>query len=56
VNAEVAEIRAMIRLLPKDAQRRIEVTAQILRDLLAKDASGESMLAFTLILAEVSGQ
>jgi len=51
---EVAQVQAMIAALPAAGQRRVAVVADILRDLLEKDVSGESMLAFTLVLAEVS--
>ena len=37
------------------AQVRIEMTAQILRDLLKRDVTGESLLAFTLVMFEVAG-
>jgi hypothetical protein len=50
----VAEVQAMIAKFPEAGQRRIAVVAEILRDLLERDSSGESMLAFTLVLAEVS--
>lgn len=51
---EVAAVEAMIAAMPAAAQRRIAVVADILRELLEKDTSGESMIAFTLVLAEVS--
>lgn len=44
----------MIAALPPDCQRRVEVVANILRDLLAADVSGEVELAFTLVLAELA--
>lgn len=44
----------MISELGPEAQRRVFVVAQILRDLLEADETQESMLAFTLVLAEVS--
>lgn len=44
----------MISRLEPDARRRVFVVAQILRDLLQADQTEESMLAFTLVLAEVS--
>lgn len=51
---EVAEVQRLIATLTPDAQTRVGVVADILRDLLKKDTTGESMLAFTLVLAEVS--
>lgn len=51
---DIAQVEAMIAVLPAAAQRRVTVIADILRELLAKDDSGEAMLAFTLVLAEVS--
>lgn len=51
---DIAQVQAMIAVLPAASQRRVAVIADILRELLAKDESGESMLAFTLVLAEVS--
>lgn len=47
-------VRAIIQMLDPAAQRRVAMTAEILRDLLQKDETSESMLAFTLVLAEVS--
>jgi hypothetical protein len=38
----------------EESQRRIAVTAGLLRDLLAADKDGEVILAFTLVMAEVS--
>jgi len=54
VNGEAAMVEALISALTPEAQRRVAVVADILRDLLEKDGTGESMLAFTLVLAEVS--
>lgn len=51
---DIEAVRALISELPIAGQRRVEIVAEILRDLLRKDVSGESMLAFTLVLAEVS--
>lgn len=50
---DIASIEAMIAELAPDAQRRIAVVKNILCDLLTKDTSGESMLAFTLVMAEL---
>jgi hypothetical protein len=54
VSEDLAAVQALISEMPADGQRRVAVVAEILRDLLKKDVSGESMLAFTLVLAEVS--
>jgi hypothetical protein len=51
---DMAAVQALISEMPAESQRRVAVVAEILRDLLKKDVSGESMLAFTLVLAEVS--
>jgi hypothetical protein len=51
---DIAQVQAIIAALPAASRRRVAVIADILRELLAKDDSGESMLAFTLVLAEVS--
>jgi hypothetical protein len=51
---EAQAVQALIAELPTAAQKRVAIVADILRDLLEKDVSGESMLAFTLVLAEVS--
>lgn len=51
---DVRRVHEMIRALPGPAQRRAKVVAQILRDLLVADQSGETELAFTLIMAELA--
>lgn len=51
---ELEQVHQMIAALPHDSRTRVHVTAQILRDLLAADETDESMLAFTLVMAEVS--
>ncbi len=53
MNPEIVLVHAMISKLPPDAQARVEVVANILRDLInAQDGGGEVELAFTLVLAE----
>lgn len=48
-------VMEMISKLPPEAQRRVFVTAQILRDLIAQDDENqESELAFTLVMAELA--
>ncbi len=50
-------VMRLISRLPADSRRRVMVTAQILRDLLAADDEHrESELAFTLVMAEISEQ
>lgn len=51
---EGGRVMELISELAPDAQRRVFITAQILRDLLQADPTQESALAFTLVLAEVS--
>lgn len=47
----------LISKLPPDSQKRVFVTAQILRDLLANDDDKrESELAFTLVMAEIADE
>ena len=56
---DVMRVQALIDERPVDSRRRIAMTAQILRDLMAEDkASGgsgfEIELAFTLVMAELA--
>lgn len=44
----------MIEQQSPQAQMRIAVTAQILRDLLQRDSTDESLLAFTLVMTELA--
>lgn len=51
---EGGRVMELIGELAPEAQRRVFITAQILRELLQADPTQESVLAFTLVLAEVS--
>ena len=50
----VAQVIQIIQAKSPEAQRRIAVIAQIMRELLQRDTTDESVLAFTLVLAEIS--
>lgn len=50
---EVTATEALIAALPPESQKRVEVIATILRDLLNADEGGEVELAFTLVMAEL---
>lgn len=53
---EVQAVQRLIDKLPKDSQQRVEVVAQVLRDLLdADNPKRENELAFTLVVAERFG-
>jgi hypothetical protein len=50
-------VMRMISELPPESQRRVFVTAQILRDLLERDDDNrESELAFTLVMCELADE
>lgn len=49
---DLVRITQIIQAQSPEARRRIAVTAQILRDLLSRDATDESLLAFTLVMTE----
>lgn len=50
----VIRIIDIIRSQSLEAQLRISVIAQILRDLLDRDTTDESVLAFTLVMSEIA--
>lgn len=51
--ADVAKVQAMIDKLPAESRTRVEVVADILRDLINADDGGHEVeLAFTPVLAE----
>lgn len=52
---DLAWVTGVIAEQSEMAQVRIAITAQILRDLLKRDVTGESLLAFTLVMFEVAG-
>ena len=51
---DVIRVMQIIQAQPLEAQLRIAVIAQILRDLLDRDETDESILAFTLVMSEVA--
>lgn len=51
---DVRAVMHMIEQQSPQAQMRIAVTAQILRDLLQRDSTDESLLAFTLVMTELA--
>lgn len=51
---DVIRVTEIIQAQSLDAQLRIAVIAQILRDLLARDTTDESLLAFTLVMSEIA--
>lgn len=53
-NEDVTRVTQIIQAQSPAAQLRIAVTAQILRDLLDRDPSDESLLAFTLVMSEIA--
>lgn len=53
-NEDVIRVTEIIHAQELDAQLRIAVIAQVLRDLLARDTTDESLLAFTLVMSEIA--
>lgn len=51
---DVVRVTQIIQAQSPQAQLHIAVTAQILRDLLERDATDESLLAFTLVMSEIA--
>lgn len=53
-NEDVIRVVQFIQAQSQEAQLRIAVIAQILRDLLDRDTTDESLLAFTLVMSEIA--
>ncbi len=51
---DLLAVLQMIQQQSPEAQKRIQATAQILREILRRDSTDESLLALTLVMTEVA--